>query len=1078
MKDVDPGQLAGYLRGRMGLMIGPDVTKFPGSFTAVSVELAKQGAVAPQPRFIDTAALLLEKGLAAPAIHDCVRTIVGAQASSSVLGQLAKLRWSSVLSFSLDSHFDDSFRQERDRRPTWPPITLLRTLAEPLPPKTIAVFKLMGVASEDSCAYSTAAYAVRKAAWRDAAKLFRDHIKTNPVLCIGMSDASWALIDFISDMLAVRALPNALLLLADDPLCNNTTVQSLLESRCNLLKVRGTVNDVVRIAAGAEKFSYPAPVLSGDPADDPLHRIRQFDDLVAVVNEHLASALTSKETNRLRDLLFSPSIARWDPFVFNMDFQRSCVSALTDRIGEYFAEPNRQSASCIIAGSSVTGKTIVLKRLAFDLAKSGALVLWLKPSSYQDSPKVARELFAEVAKVESHYGRKVVVVMDDPLGFGSMSPKDVTSAAQLASVNILLIVASRTSDLAIWDRREIVGGLPIAVQHDLADNLDDSEWARLPSYLVTLGIAKDETEAGALVAESHTTRDTLSMLYWLLPGTQVAIASALREEYHRLGDVAGLTKVILGTYDQGSSALKLAYEMVAVAAYYHASVPMEVLVNALGISYTDWRDIASNNAALWGLLYEDDAIDDETVYYRTRNSIVTKLIVETINGGTLVRTGELRVLSALLSACNGSSPVYREFCIRLLVPERKLTRLSCEEGMALYARATEALPYPDKTLMHHHGLWAKNRCGNPALAATILSQALVTPVYPYAQKGEADGHIHTSLAATTLDGVDLGQISLEDGKPRIFEHLDRARELDFFDPRAVHVQANLVCRLADKVSGESNPDFLATINRAVSDVDHTLMMLQSQVVQNPGAVEDIKALQAIKEKVFVKVKGIDELKEEAERVWVEFSSQEGFVLAARKLYSTALEKDKKYDVASSYCIHAMEKVGNAGAVVSVGLRAVLTQITYQWKVHRRHMSEGPAEIPWDMVRDNCAAILTNAGRVPDPLYRHIYALSLAHLNQWADANAIYSQMRQSGMPKYVLFTPRDYLLNPRGGLRTVQGTIKLGAKEMFLYCPDLSTDFVVDKRSQWPRKDEQAFAIIQFSFAGPMAIEPPQHSRG
>ena len=267
MNDVKPEQLAGYLRGRMGLIIGPDITKFPSSFAAISNELAKKAGVIAQPRFIDTAQMLIEKGLAVPVVFDAVRQIIGLQANSALLSQLSKLRWASVLSFSLDSHFDDSFRQERDRRPSWPPITLLRTLSEPLPPKSIPFFKLMGVSTDETCAYSTTTYTVRKALWRDAAKLFRDHIKTNPVLCIGMSDASWAFIDFISDMIASRSLPRTLLLLADDPLCNNTTICSLLESRCTLLKVRGTINDVVRIASDADKFSYQPPVLFDDPND-------------------------------------------------------------------------------------------------------------------------------------------------------------------------------------------------------------------------------------------------------------------------------------------------------------------------------------------------------------------------------------------------------------------------------------------------------------------------------------------------------------------------------------------------------------------------------------------------------------------------------------------------------------------------------------------------------------------------------------------------------------------------------------------------------------------------------------------
>ena len=240
--------------------------------------------------------------------------------------------------------------------------------------------------------------------------------------------------------------------------------------------------------------------------------------------------------------------------------------------------------------------------------------------------------------------------MDDPIGFGSLSPGEVVVAAKSSNVKMILVLGVRTSEWGVWKREEIVGGLTIGIQEELPDALDETEWNALADYLVVLGVSRGRPEARAALADvrSHSAQDTLSLLYWLLPETRVGIASSVRDEYHRLGDIAGLTKAILGTVNQSTHILKTAYEMVAVADHYRASIPIEVLVSALGIPYDAWVNSTRPNSAAWGLFYSEESMDGQTVFYRTRNSIITRMIVEALNGGMSGHTGELRVMTKLL----------------------------------------------------------------------------------------------------------------------------------------------------------------------------------------------------------------------------------------------------------------------------------------------------------------------------------------------------------------------------------------------------------------------------------------------
>jgi hypothetical protein len=545
-----------------------------------------------------------------------------------------------------------------------------------------------------------------------------------------------------------------------------------------------------------------------------------------------------------------------------MDLLRSLGARLLGKINGVLKDFNQEGASCVITGGAVTGKTVLLKRLAWDLAKSGELVLWMKPWWSCDVVQELRETFQKIASLKEWKGKPVVIFMDDPLSFGSLSARDVVIAARSAGVRILLVEAVRTSDWSSWEYGSLVGSLPVVVQEELSDSLDDDEWRRLPDYLVSLGIAADrEVAEKALIGIKGTSaHDTLSMLYYLLPQTRVTIASSIRDEYFRLGDVAGLTKVILKAAQAGTGILKRAYEMVAVADHYRGRLPIEDLVSALGLNdYGEWIDATRPDSPAWGLLYAEESDELQTVWYRTRNAIVTRLIVQVINGGSLSHTGELTVLMNLLRACTGrTTPMYREFCVRVLVPHEKLEELDYEEGLQLYDTAIAALPFPDRSLLHQKALWIGRKGRNPTAARDLLEEALDARDYPYTKRGEADEHIHTSLANIILAAINEGSTTIAEGKRDILKHLAKARSTSFFNPHSVHVQAKLISRLAEKEAATDTLDYYTLINQAVADIDHTLLVLHSHIIQSRHDVPDYQMLETIRAEILAKVSSIDQ----------------------------------------------------------------------------------------------------------------------------------------------------------------------------------------------------------------------------
>ena len=427
-------------------------------------------------------------------------------------------------------------------------------------------------------------------------------------------------------------------------------------------------------------------------------------------------------------------------------------------------------------------------------------------------------------------------------------------------------------------------------------------------------------------------------------------------------------------------------------------------------------------------------------------------------------------MTKLLNACTGSLPAYHEFCVRVLVPFEGLENIEFQDGLLLYDAALAALPYQDRTILHHKGLWLKERGGDPIGAGKVFFEALAARPYPYAPRFERDENIYTSLAANTVLALEQGRIEREAGKQQTLTYLNRARSPNSFDPRAVHVQANLIVKLAAREESRHSPDTYAMASLALSDIDRALLLLKNPL-QFHRAHKAVELLEDIREQVFLTVGDIEEMKLQANLIWEEHGGQQGFVLVARKLYQLAWQRNRgrEFRKAYEYCLHAFAKVNAAERAPATALRVVTLHIYYRWQIQRRTFSSTGDPIAWEAIRDHSRAILDDPEQSRDPLYRYFYGLALAHLADWTNSRLVFDGLRQQGITRDLLWEPRDYLLNEDGARRRIQGVVRRGADRTFLYCEELGIDFHTNRSDTWPGDGEIAHAYIEFSFAGSRA---------
>lgn len=1060
--------------GRMGLIFGPGITLDGNFYQELTTQLASKWNGQLNANYLRNGQHALDTGIDSELVKVAIADCISGHKGFAQLSRIACFKWSAALSLTLDTTFEGELTRASERKPSGFTPTQVTEFPQPLPPKTIPVFKLLGNTAQN-LVFSEIDYAARRPTWRYAVHEFADRVQGNPVVCLGLTGCLWLLLDLLSQMLSepkTNLRPLIFIESEFDEKGRNSLMQ-LTQGRAQIAFVPAALTTLISRIQDVEKTG-TKNVLPLNKLQTDMDRVIPFQDIVTLVNAQLTSSIEAGERVQLLDLLFSPTLPRWDSFYHKLDFRRSIANRILDTI----TKPIRMGRTLpvySIIGSAASGKTTVAKRIAFDLASKGNLVFWFRRTFYPNVQAMLNQFFRVLSEVADKR-KRIFLFVDDPLGLGSVSMQSIASSAQSQGVKCTFIVIARTSDWRTHEPHEITGDLDLESDFTLSDQLDAAELDALPKYLVELQICADKATAQAELSRSPSrlTADTLGLLYWLLPKARRAIEASVQEEYFRLGERAGLSKVIIGASNKTSSFLRAAYAMAAVCDHYHVPVPVEVLVSALNVSYREWIESIGKGGAAWGLLYGEASADGQTLCYRPRNSIVTRILVEAINGGKLGRGGEVEQLLTLLRACTGTSSIYREFCVSILVPRSKLVHLEYADGLQLFDAALAALPVQDRTLKHQKGLWIKDKGNDPLLAKSVLESALATKSYPYTNRGEADEHIHTSLAATILDAADQDKIDLDQAMVEILQHLDQARSDAFFNPRAVHVQANLMLRLVSRLEEQDSADTYNLLNQAIDAVDSALLVLRNPLRDaRDRPNKDIGFLEDISGRIYQKILPVEELKANAEELWTQFRRQEGFVIAARKLYNVAREKNSgtSYNEAFAYCRRIIDLVQAETQTPSGDLCAVAVSTYYEWNVNRYDSKSANREIDWQMLCELSSAVLRSARYTGDPFYKFVCALALVQQGKWAEAEPLFVETRRARIPNDQLYEVRAVFLDAIGLRKHVQGTITGDHDRHYLKVDEIHRDFLLSRYEQWPQPGEIAHAYIGFAFAGPLAVQ-------
>jgi hypothetical protein len=1085
-KSVSIEEALNSLHRRPGIVLGPDATRAPGDLARVlvtAIKTCKIGGAISALQDSDCRSLIDKLKLEFPAqielldaeFRDGIRKIP----PSLDINHLAKAGWSACVSLAEDMSFEIALRTHLDSVPGTRTLTIIDRLGIDPPQRTISVYKLLGNVQaadvESRLALSEADLLMRQQDWRLLLQSFPDFVQEAPVFLIGVTSCVSLTRQVLSALSTMpKPRPTKLFFLQNEGALSDPTIASLCD-RFETMVIDGSLRDLCEQIAAlkAPDVSSEKTVAKTQSSIEQL--VRKHSGIVSFVpNEVLPSQSTGIDMPALMDGLFRPASQNWQPFQEKLDIRR----AVTDELLASLAALQGRATpgyprSFLVRGEAGVGKTTLLKRIAVELAQKGVIALWCSRTAGGSWLRAFKSLAGDLiewTKGQENKNLQFAVVCDDPWAL-RIDAGDLISCFDRFPASLIFIFSVRNSD-------NVTGGTGNALSAVIPDDglevpfeLVDKEMSQLGAMLVRIGASKDIASAELEVKRipSHHAKDILCSLWYMVPETRTQLAESLRDEYCRLGSIKdAVSSMAESAVSHSGSIAHSAYEFVTVTSNLNIGLPVEVLVHALGVNYDEWLATVGHGRPLWGLLY--DVVDerDETILYFTRNEVVTRVLLELVNGG-VGHAGEMRILKRLLSACHLGSLVYRTFVLDVLVRGRKKLAdvLTYEQGMELFDIARESLPFEDRVIEHHKGIWMQDVGHKDEEAYRQFEHALVTEIYPGADRDAPKEHIHTSMAASIVKLIRAGKQDPEGGAAQVREHLRQAASSRFYNTYTSHVSASLLFDLANlDPAGIDSESAFANLVEAFQEIEKARQIIGARGHFDAKNRINFEMMADLEKRILASIPLTNTLKTLAQQMFDRTRNQAGFEVCARRLLVEASQdsKGKDFNEVNKYISECVDAINKAQAVMGVELLVIKIDLIIRWRI------QSFASVQWEEFRNDLAQVVKN-NRYRDDVIKTFY-LGVAHFHcgETTEANAIFAMLRRWQPVAYGAREPRCYLLDNDGHPRRFQGTYKKEYQQWHFNVPELDVS-VPSYGVPSYGAGAVAHAYIGFALNGPLALE-------
>ena len=868
-------------------------------------------------------------------------------------------------------------------------------------------------------------------------------------------------------------IPKRLIFLAGDHTVSDPVFKNLVVENCQIQIAEGTMREIGDLLS-RESLSISKLPLFADNSQRTVDfkTLAEIEDQVAYVPRREEVEANPNERNRLLDALFRPTHLDWGPYSLDMQFRREvCENIEVSIRNTFLGNPELSERVIRLSGEAGIGKTVALRTVAFDLAQDEFVCLWVKKSFGEISGGRFDAVVESLAKGRKKKKTKVIFFLDDPWG-SRVRPQEVISSLEDAPFEWALVICTRKSDVLLSASQL---GSEDSSPTEIPAEFSEEEIERLPEYLVCLHVAEDLEKARAMMLAPGTkhSRDILCSLWYMLPQTQGAIEESLITEYQRLGEVDKAITALASAAGGAKSIAREAYELVTTTSgFNNVPLPVEVLVSALEISYQEWSESCAAGKPLWGLLYDEDYPSAETYAYRTRNTVVTEVLLRMLNRGTAGHTGEFRCLKTLIRACKSASAPYRIFLTDILVERRKLieARFTFDQATELYELAQWAYPKEFPLLDHHKCIAKRHLGGNLEEIYEEIKKLIRKSRDRAILDQDSSANLNTSAAATLNRLVKKNQLNGVDGANLAFEHISEALRDDQYSLHAHHVHADMLLSIADSLRGQDETARMLNLSRAATIVDRALLLVPPQGPKSADEQKGALMLKQIRDRILMDVSDdLDSARELALRHFDEKGDQTGLAFVARMMLGKAIEisKGHQFKKVDDFLREAFSRVTIGTGQPSAELVLCRVELIINWHIIPNH---GP--VYWEQFVEDIHRLQESPRFSNDSLLTFFAAVGEFHLRHHREAEVLFQRLRMERQRNETRRVIRCYYIGDKTDPQVLEGRIQAASGERrFIFCSELGTDVLVKPGHLTLRSDEPQHCKIGFSMLGPIAVE-------
>ena len=759
-------------------------------------------------------------------LEDFIKSKLDVLKPTSAHKIMTKYDWGAIFTTNFDDLIEFSYRDNSSLRlKPCQPIYSERFHVSPADRSKVYLFKIMGsiTATEGesgNMVLSRADYNSSLVRRRKYLELLSDFVKTGTMVFIGYSFGDRIVLDIIDDLIGIyglHRLPWSYALF--DKLKIDQKTQYMLSQRkiipveCDFENFSDHLDNNYKSSIGKITSKNVYFKIRGYTLEISDTDIRQCAEYFEVLDEEKINQQPGE-----KDKFFMGTETSWGAFREDWDFKRDIYSSpkfkrhvgekifagcLKDRVFDELKTHNiEDNKVLLVTGMAGVGKTMILKRLAYDVYKSGkAPVIIINTTrtsfDYTLIASFIENLNHEFIKnlPEGHHEPpiKPVILIDDAASLirhVNRLKSYLTSRARPA----LIIAFERKGE---WDLMEKQFLLRIADEniYELNEQLVVDEKKRIIDHFYTLGYIQTKEGSWDDIFDKTFENSYFATIYTLVHPSRKSLNEIIRDQYQNLTDLT-----------------QKAFQYICSFHQFNLPINLELLVRSLNCSYEDYlSEVIGKDAAK--VIFE---VEDEigNILYRSHHRIIAKKTVELFFGDPEMLKN---IFLEIFRKTNLTNRKETEICEKLLIqhigPNSTPQIFTHEQQRQIFKVICEKTPI--RTFLHHWGVLEADDC-HYLEAERLLKRALEIPKNDIeSYRGESDQNVLTSLGSLySRMGVDFIKKretkEAEEYFKKAEESFQHAKHGEYPNAYAYHSHAHMWYLRGNQTTDTENINYYAT----------------------------------------------------------------------------------------------------------------------------------------------------------------------------------------------------------------------------------------------------------------------------